>query len=299
MPDWNLASVFESVCEALPDRTAIVQGDRRHTWRALDERAARFAAGLAAHGVEPGSKVALYLYNSNEFLEAMYGSLKARAVHVNVNYRYLENELAYLLENADAEVLVFHGALAPQVDAVRDRLPALRVVVQVDDGSPALDGAVPFEQFLAAQDPAPRVERSGDDLWFLYTGGTTGMPKGVMWRKEDFYGSLGESTYPLFGEVLPEVSAEAGAAAARVVEAGTAPTHLPASPLMHGTGVMTTRCSWGAASSPSRAAISTPTSCGRPSPVGRCRSWRSWATPSPSRWSGRWRPRRPAGSPTT
>jgi fatty-acyl-CoA synthase len=159
---------------------------------------------------------------------------------VNVNYRYLEDELAYLLENADAEVLVFHGALAPHVDAVRDRLPALRLVVQVDDGSPALDGAVPFEQFLAAHAPAPRIERSGDDLWFLYTGGTTGMPKGVMWRNEDFYGSLGENTYPLFGEALPEVSADAGAAAARIVEKGTAPTHLPASPLMHGTGVMTT-----------------------------------------------------------
>src|SRR5260370_11685088 len=135
----------------------------------------------------------------------MYGSLKARAVHVNVNYRYLEDELAYLLENADAEVLVFHGALAPHVDAVRDRLPALRVVVQVDDGSPALDGAVPFEQFLAAHDPAPRIERSGDDLWCLYTGGTTGMPKGVMWRNEDFYGSLGENTYAPFGGALPQV----------------------------------------------------------------------------------------------
>jgi acyl-CoA synthetase (AMP-forming)/AMP-acid ligase II len=240
MPNWNLATVFESVCDALGDRTAIVQGDRRHTWRSFDDRAARFAAALGARGVEPGSKVALYLYNSNEFLEAMYGSLKARAVHVNVNYRYLEDELAYLLENADAEVLAFHGALAQHVDAVRDRLPALRVLVQVDDGSPALEGAVPYEEFLAAHDPARRIDRSGDDLWFLYTGGTTGMPKGVMWRNEDFYGSLGENTYPLFGEELPAVSGDAGAAASRIVETGVAPTHLPASPLMHGTGVMTT-----------------------------------------------------------
>jgi acyl-CoA synthetase (AMP-forming)/AMP-acid ligase II len=240
MPDWNLATVFESVCDALPDQTVIVQGERRHTWRSFDERAARFAGALAAYGVEPGSKVALYLYNSNEFLEAMYGSLKARAVHVNVNYRYLEDELAYLLENADAEVLVFHGVLAEHVGAVRDRLPKLRLVVQVDDGSPLLDGAVPFEKLLAAHDPAPRIERSGDDLWFLYTGGTTGMPKGVMWRNEDFYGSLGENTYPLFGETPPTSSEEAGAAAARVVATGASPTHLPASPLMHGTGVMTT-----------------------------------------------------------
>jgi acyl-CoA synthetase (AMP-forming)/AMP-acid ligase II len=240
MPDWNVATVFESVCDTIPERTAIVQGARRHSWQSFDERAARFAAALGDLGVKPGSKVALYLYNSNEFLESMYGSLKARAVHVNVNYRYLEDELAYLLENSDAEVLVFHGALAEHVDAVRDRLPKLRAVVQVDDGTPTLPGAVPFEDLLARHEPAARIERSGDDLWFLYTGGTTGMPKGVMWRNEDFYGSLGENTYPLFGEALPGESGDAGAAAARIVETGAAPKHLPASPLMHGTGVMTT-----------------------------------------------------------
>ncbi|HSO94519.1 MAG TPA: acyl-CoA synthetase [Acidimicrobiia bacterium] len=240
MPNWNLATVFESVCDALPDRTAIVQGERRHTWTAFDERASRFAGALAAHGVQPDSKVALYLYNSNEFMEAMYGSLKARAVHVNVNYRYLADELAYLLDNADAEVLVFHGTLAEHVAEARDRLPKLRLVVQVDDGSPLLEGAVPFETLLAAHEPAPRIGRSGDDLWFLYTGGTTGMPKGVMWRNEDFYGSLGENTYPLFGETLPDTSADAGAAAARIAASGLSPTHLPASPLMHGTGAMTT-----------------------------------------------------------
>ncbi len=239
MPDWNLASVFESVGNALPDRLAIVQGERRLTWREFDERAARFAAALEALGVQPDAKVALYLYNGNEFLEAMYGSLKAEAVHVNVNYRYLEDELAYLLDNADAEVLVFHGSLGEHVAAVRDRLPRLRAVIQVDDGSPAVEGALRYEDLLAAHEPAPRRPRSGDPLWFLYTGGTTGMPKGVMWRSEDLYGTLGEQTYPMFGEALPERAEDAGEVAARVVESGRAPVHLPASPLMHGTGVMT------------------------------------------------------------
>ena len=239
MPDWNLASVLESVGDALPDRLAIVQGERRLTWREFDERAARFAAALEALGVQPEAKVALYLYNGNEFLEAMYGSLKAEAVHVNVNYRYLEDELAYLLDNADAEVLVFHGSLGEHVAAVRDRLPRLRAVIQVDDGSPALEGALRYEDLLAAHEPAPRRPRSGDPLWFLYTGGTTGMPKGVMWRSEDLYGTLAEQTYPMFGEALPEHAADAGDVAARVVESGRAPVHLPASPLMHGTGVMT------------------------------------------------------------
>jgi len=239
MADWNLASVFESVCDAVPERTALVQGSSRRTWRDFDERAARFAAALGALGVEPGAKVALYLHNGNEFLEAMYGGLKARAVHVNVNYRYLETELAYLLDNSDAEVLVFHGSLAGPVAAVRDQLPGLRAVVQVDDGSPLLDGAIDYETLLAEHDPAPRQGRSGDDLWFLYTGGTTGMPKGVMWRNEDLFGTLGENTYPLFGATLPDRSADAGAVAAGVVSSGRAPVHLPASPLMHGTGVMT------------------------------------------------------------
>ncbi|HEY6319466.1 MAG TPA: acyl-CoA synthetase [Acidimicrobiia bacterium] len=239
MADWNLATVFESVSDTLPEKTALVQGSTRRTWHDFDDRAARFASALGALGLGPDSKVALYLHNGNEFLEAMYGGLKARAVHVNVNYRYLDAELAYLLENADAEVLVFDGSLAAPVEAVRDTLPRLRAVVQVDDGSPLLDAALDYETLLAEHDPAPRQSRTGDELWFVYTGGTTGMPKGVMWRNEDIYGTLGENTYPLFGETLPERAEDAGAIAARVNAMGRSPVHLPASPQMHGTGVMT------------------------------------------------------------
>jgi fatty-acyl-CoA synthase len=238
MSDWNLASVFESVSDAVGDRDALVQGDTRRSWRSFDERAARFAAALGALGVEPDSKVALYLYNGSEFLECMYGTLKARAVHVNVNYRYLADELEYLLDNADAEVLVFHGSLAEQVAAVRDRLPRLRAVVQVDDGTAPLDGALAYEVLLTDHEPMPRIERSGDDQWFLYTGGTTGMPKGVMWRIADLFGVLAETMYGPFGQEVPDRAEDAGMVAARVVEAGRAPVHLPASPLMHGTGVM-------------------------------------------------------------
>jgi acyl-CoA synthetase (AMP-forming)/AMP-acid ligase II len=238
MGNWNLATVFESVRDALPARTALVQGQRRRSWREFDDRAARFATALEALGARPDSKVALYLYNGNEYLEAMYGTLKAEAIHVNVNYRYLADELAYLLENADAEVLVFHGALAEQVAAARDRLPRLRAVVQVDDGAPPLDGALPYEELLDQHPPMPRRDRSGDRCWFLYTGGTTGMPKGVMWRNEDLFGTLGENSYPLYRETMPERADDAGATAARIVEAGRAPIHLPASPLMHGTGAM-------------------------------------------------------------
>jgi fatty-acyl-CoA synthase len=237
--EWNLADVWEAVADVAPDRTALVQGERRVTWGEFDERAARLATAFAELGVGPDSKIGFYLYNSNEYLEAEFATFKARAVHVNVNYRYLDDELAYLLDNSDAEVLLFHGELAERVAAVRERCSGLRAVVQVDDGAPHLDGALRYEDLVAHHEPAPRIARSGDDLWFVYTGGTTGMPKGVMWRSEDLFGTLAESVYPVSGEAVPESPAAAGAAAVRIIDAGRAPVHLPASPLMHGTGGMT------------------------------------------------------------
>lgn len=237
---WNLASVWESVADALPDRTVLVHGDRRSAWSAFDDRAARFADALRAAGLRPGSKVAQFLFNSPEYVETLYGTFKARAVPVNVNYRYVEDELAYLLHDSDTEALVFHGALAGCVAAVLDRIPGLKLVVQVDDGCEHLESAVRYEELLAAHDPMERIERTGDELMLLYTGGTTGMPKGVMWRQEDLYGALGSAVYPLFGAAMPERCEEAGPIARALVEAGSAPVHLPASPLMHGTGSFTT-----------------------------------------------------------
>ncbi len=239
MPGWNLASVWESIADAVPDRPALVQGDTTRTWSAFDDRAARLGAALSALGVEPGAKVAFYLYNGNEYLETTFAVAKARATHVNVNYRYAEDELAYLLENSDAEVLVFHGSLGDRVAAVRDRFPRLRAVVQVDDGAPPVEGALRYEELIAAHDPMPRIERSGDDEWFLYTGGTTGMPKGVIWRHEDLFGALAGQVFPVLGAPIPETAADAGTVALDVIARGRAPVHLPASPLMHGTGAMT------------------------------------------------------------
>jgi len=239
--DWNIATVWESVVDTLPGETALVHGSVRRTYAEFDERSARLAAALAGHGLDAGSKVASYLYNSNEYLEGLFGTFKLRAVPVNVNYRYLEDELVYLLDNSDAEALLFHGALAEHVAKVRDRAPKVKIWIQVDDGSghPLVEGALDYEQLLATCEPLERVERSGDDLYFLYTGGTTGMPKGVMWRNEDLFGVLAESVYPLVGAELPERSADGGAIAAGARDAGRSPVHLPASPLMHGTGAFT------------------------------------------------------------
>jgi acyl-CoA synthetase (AMP-forming)/AMP-acid ligase II len=237
--DWNFASIFESVGDALPDQTALVQGERTRSWRELDDRAARLAGAMRAAGLGSDSKVASYLYNSNEYVEGLLGTFKLRAVPVNVNYRYLEEELVYLLDNSDAEALLFHGSLGEHVAKIAGRAPRLKLLIQVDDGAPLIEGAVEYESLLAAHDPMERVTRSDDDYYFLYTGGTTGMPKGVMWRNEDLIGVLLGAVYPLYGEPMLERSEDAGAIAKRVIESGRNTVHLPASPLMHGTGAFT------------------------------------------------------------
>ncbi len=238
--DWNLATAFESVCDAIPDRVALIQGDRRVTWRSFDDRATRLAHAFTAAGLRPDSKVASYLYNCNEYTEALFGTFKIRGVPVNVNYRYLEDELVYLLDNSDAEVLLFHGSLGDHVAKVRDRAPGVKLWVQVDDGSARQEFAEQYEELIARHDPMERIERSGDDLYLLYTGGTTGMPKGVMWRSEDLYGVLGDGGYPLAGLARPDTMAEVGPIARAQIEAGANRVQLPASPLMHGTGAFTT-----------------------------------------------------------
>ena len=238
MTEWNFATCWEAIADAQPDRPALAQGERHRTWGEWDERSARLAAAFAELGLERDGKVASYLYNSIEYLEGVFATWKCGAAPVNVNYRYLENELRYLLENSDTDILLFHGVLGEHVAKVWHDVSTLKAIVQVDDGSPHVDGALRYEDLIAGHDPAPRAEKSGDDLYILYTGGTTGMPKGVMWRNEDLYESLVPSVLGLFGVAPPETPADFGRVASEVAAAGRTPVHLPASPLMHGTGFM-------------------------------------------------------------
>ena len=131
--DWNFATAFESVADSVGDRLALIQGDTRRTWAELDERAARLAATMADAGFGPDSKVASYCYNSNEYVEGLIATFKLRAVPVNVNYRYLEDELVYLIDNSDAEALLFHSSLADRVANVLDRVPRLKLLIEIDD----------------------------------------------------------------------------------------------------------------------------------------------------------------------
>jgi fatty-acyl-CoA synthase len=243
---FNLSSVFATVAAAVPEQEVLVHGDLRLTYAQVQAHADGFARFLASRGLgchterddlaghESGQDhVGLYLYNGPEYLEAMIASYRARAVPINVNYRYVAEELAYLLVDAGTRALVYHSCFAEQVAAVRAQVPTLDVLVQVPDesGADLLPGAVWWEDAVATpEDAAVLPEPTGDDLYVVYTGGTTGMPKGVLWRQDDMYvTSMGGTP---FGTTEPYSSYEAIAENARNAAGGM--TLLMALPFMHG-----------------------------------------------------------------
>ena len=192
---WNIADLIEHVADSVPDRVAIIVGDDTRTYRQMEENANRLAHYLRAQGVGPGDHVGIYAFNSHEFVETILAAYKIRAVPINVNYRYVEAELRYLFDNADLKVLVHDAQYAPRIAAVRESLPMLEHLVVIDDGSGtdcSAIGSVPWAEALASGSPERDFgPRSDDDLYILYTGGTTGMPKGVVWRQEDVLCVLG------------------------------------------------------------------------------------------------------------
>jgi fatty-acyl-CoA synthase len=195
---FNLADLFEVVVDTVPGRLALVAGPRRLTYRELDRRANRFGHWLGARGVPTGAHIGILAYNRAEWAETMIGCYKARTVPVNLNYRYTATELRYVIDNADLEVLVFERALAPLVAEARvdNGAAGSPQLVMIDDGSGFDAGALPTVAYESALDTASPdrgfAPRSPDDIYVLYTGGTTGMPKGVLWRQEDiFFAALG------------------------------------------------------------------------------------------------------------
>ena len=201
---FNIADLFEYVSDVVPDRIALIADDGRRTFAELDERSNRFAHHLLSSGHRPGDHVGIHALNSAEWVEAMYGCYKARAVPINVNFRYVEDELRYLYDNADLVAVVHDRDFSPRIAHIRDEIDTLRHLVVVDDGTDTdLSGldSVPYDEALAAASPdRDFAPRSADDLYILYTGGTTGMPKGVMWRQEDVIFALGGGIDALTGQ---------------------------------------------------------------------------------------------------
>ena len=229
---WNFADIWEHQADRYPQSLAQSQGDRTFTWAEFDRRADGIALTLLNAGVAHQDKVAQYMTNCPEYVESMFGLFKAALIPVNTNYRYTQDELVYIWDNSDAVAVIFHGSFTDTCDAVRSRVPRVKTWIWVDDStSPCPEWAIAYE--TAAASATERVTgpwgRSGDDMYFLYTGGTTGMPKGVMWLQDDMVSSLdAASKSPLPSHV------DWSALDARSTKPG--PMNLPAAPLMHGTG---------------------------------------------------------------
>ena len=216
---FNLSTVFETVADTIPDREVLVWRDRRFTYAQMNSRIDGIAHYLAGQGLgchterdrlaghQSGQDhMGLYLRNGNAYLEAMVAGYRARLAPFNVNYRYVEEELLYLLADAGAKALVYAAEFAPHVQSIRGRLPDLRVLIQVadDSGNELLPDAVDYESIVATPAPAAGMPTpTGDDLYILYTGGTTGMPKGVLWRQYDiFMSAMGGRPFMAGGEPL-------------------------------------------------------------------------------------------------
>ncbi|NVI88560.1 acyl-CoA synthetase [Actinomadura sp. BRA 177] len=228
---YNLADLIEILAAAGPDRPALVAGDERRTYRQLSERASRVGHHLADAGVRPGEHVAILAYNRAEWIEAMLGVFKIRAVPIPVNFRYVAAELRHVLADSDSVALIGECSLLAKVEEIRGELPKLRHIVVLEDGSSdAIPGAIEYEKALADADPSDDFPaRSSDDRYIMYTGGTTGYPKGVEWRCEDiFFGALGG------GNVLGDPIGSPEELAANADQPGMAV--LDCAPVMHGAG---------------------------------------------------------------
>jgi 3-oxocholest-4-en-26-oate---CoA ligase len=236
--ELHYATIWESIADTTPTATALAHGGTIRTWSEYDERAARLAAAYSAAGLSHDSKIGLYMYNGNEYLEAQYGAFKMRGVPVNVNYRYLDDELWYILDNADAEALVFHSSLGDRVARVVDRLPNLQLLIEVDDGdADRVPRSRPYNTVLADHEPLERIVRSDSDIYMLYTGGTTGMPKGVMYDMASHVGLFLHSGFPFLGQPVPQTADEVAPLVRSITESGNRMISIPCAPLMHGTGL--------------------------------------------------------------
>jgi len=234
---WSFGDTLDAVGEAAaPDAPALIHGDRTITWPEMTQRSNRLARALLNRGLEPGDKVGFYLRNAPEYMEGAAACFKARLTHVNVNYRYLDDELIYIFDNSDSAAAIYGAEFRENVARIHDRLPDVKVWIEVGGDGNTPEFATAYDGLATSGDGSPLdMARSGDDLLFLYTGGTTGMPKGVMWPHRTWRESSMDSMRAMYG-AAPESIAEH---LAFMEESGKLVRQLPACPLMHGTGLFT------------------------------------------------------------
>ena len=205
--EFNAADIFEGVVDRVPDREAIVHGSTRLTYKELDARSNKAANALKKLGIKKGSHIGIYAFNCVEWLEIMLCAYKLCAIPININYRYVEEELKYLIDNADMEAIFYHKQFSNKLENIKSHLPLLKDFICIEDNSgedDVIDKSFNFEDLIANEDESRLdVDRSGDDKYILYTGGTTGMPKGVVWRMEDVLMTLGGGIDAVTGEKYP------------------------------------------------------------------------------------------------
>lgn len=238
----HFANTLELICDLAPDKTALIHGPEQRSWQNFDDRAARLAAGMLAGGIAAGETVAINMYNCPEWLEAYYAAIKMRAVPANLNYRYRDEELAHVLNDSDAAALIFHSSLAEVVLRSRPRLPRIRLWIMVDDSdsnAASIQGVAHYEDLIEAHEPAARIHRPSDDKFLSYTGGTTGLPRGVSGDLGTVWGLAPRAVNYIFGKAFTTDNDPVEIASTLRTE-GREIISLVAPPLMHSTGLQMT-----------------------------------------------------------
>jgi fatty-acyl-CoA synthase len=237
--DFHFNNVWTALSDAFPNRAALICEEKTVTWSQFNDRAARLASLFEKHGVTNGASVGLYMLNCNEYTEAHFGCFKQSICPVNVNYRYRAEEIIYLLDNSDSEVVIYHASFAPRITEIKSSLPKIKLYIQVDDGTDneLLDGALDYERALAESAPQPFKPSAYEDRYMLYTGGTTGMPKGVMYDNGALAHWLCIGGYTSRGLAPPSSIADVLEGAQAITDMNAVHRSLPACPQMHGTGM--------------------------------------------------------------
>ena len=235
--EMQFATIWETISDHIPNDPALICDDNVKTWKEYEERAAKLAFFLNEKSIGNDSKIGLYLHNSNEYLEAQFATFKVEGVPINVNYRYVEEELIYLLDNSDSEVVFFQSAYAERIKKIADKLPKIKAYIQVGgENSLDISNCYLYEEIISENPPLQRKTRSEDNIYMLYTGGTTGMPKGVMYKQGGFMNSLLKTALAM-GFDVSEIHRDIPSTVSELSSKNMLSKTIVACPLMHGTGM--------------------------------------------------------------